>query len=95
MGRDELGDSCEFEFFFLGSSTKGDCNVWVWGVSSCITSKFECGARVFFFVWGSIKGSPAASIGGSFFVKDAKSTLDRCGSFEDVMFFFCVGKSPL
>ena len=95
MGRDELGNSCKFGFLFLGASTKGDCNVWIWGVSSSITSKFECGVRVFFFVWGSVKRSPAASIWGPLFVKNAESTLDGCGSFKDVMFFFCVSKSPL
>ena len=95
MGRDELSDSCEFEFFFLGGSTKGDCNVWIWGISSSIASKFECGARVFFFVRGSVNWSPTASIWGSFFVKNAKSKLDGCRSFKDVMFFFSVGKSPL
>ena len=95
MGRDELGDSCEFGFFFLGVSTKGDCNVWVWGISSSIASEFECGARVLFFVWSSVNGSPVTSIRGSFFVENAKSTLDGCRSFEDVMLFFCVSESPL
>ena len=84
MGRDELGDSCEFGLFFLGSSTEGDCDVWVWGIFSSITSKFERGVRVFFFVQSSVNGSPAASVWGSFFVVDAESTLDRCRSFEDV-----------
>ena len=95
MGGDELGDSCELKFLFLGGSTEGDCNVWVWGVSSSIASKFECGVRVFFFVRGSVNGSPTASIWGSFFVVNAESTLDRCRSFEDIVFFFCVSESPL
>ena len=95
MGRDELGKGCKFRFFFLGISIEGDRDVWIWGVSSSVTSKFERGFRVFFFVWSSVKGSPAASIWGSFLVKDAESTLDGCRSFKDVMFFFCVSKSPL
>ena len=95
MGRDELGEGCKFGFFFLGILIKGDRDVWIWGVSSSVTSKFECGFRVFFSVWSSVKGSPTTSIWGSFFVKDAESTLDRCRSFENVMFFFCVSKSPL
>ena len=90
-----MGDSRKFEFVFWGGSIKGDCDVWVWGVSSCVASEFEYGARVFFFVWSSVNGSPAASIGSSFFIKDTKSTLDRCGPFEDVMFFFHIGNSPL
>ena len=95
MGRDELGDSCEFGFFFLGGSTKGDCDVWIWGISSSIASELECGVRVFFFVWSSVKGSPVALIWGSFFVKNAESTLDGCGSFKDIMVSFCVSNSPL
>ena len=95
MGGDELGNSCEFGFFFLGVSAKGDCNVWIWGVSSSVASKFECGVRVFFFVWSSVNGPPVASIWGSFFVKNVESTLDGCRSFKDVMVFFCVSKSPL
>ena len=95
MGWDELGKGCKLRFFFLGISTMGDRDVWIWGVSSSVTSKFECGFRVFFFIWSSVKGSPTTSIWGSFFVKDAESTLDRCRSFEDIMFVFCVGKSPL
>ena len=95
VGGDELGDSCESGFFFLGDSTKGDCDIWVWGVSSSVASKFECGVKVFFFVWSSVKGSPTASIWGSFFVVNAKSTLDGCRSFKDVVLFFCVSESPL
>ena len=90
MGRDELGEGCKLRFFFLDVSTKGDCDVWIWGVSSSVTSKFECGSRVFFFVWSSVKGSPTTSIWGSFFVKDAESTLDGCRSFKDVIVFFCI-----
>ena len=44
---------------------------------------------------GFVNGSPTASIWGSFFVINAESTLDRCRSFEDVVFFFCVSESPL
>ena len=95
MGRDELGEGCKFRFFFLGISIEGDRDIWIWGVSSSVTSKFECGFRVFFFIWSSIKGSPTTLIWGSFFIKDAKSTLDGCQSFEDVVFFFWVSKSPL
>ena len=95
MGRDELGDGCKLGFFFLGILIKGDCDVWIWGISSSVASKFECGVRVFFFVWSSVEGSPATSIWGSFFVKNVESTLDGCRSFEDVMFFFCISKSPL
>ena len=95
MGRDELGKGHKFRFFFLGVLIKGDCDVWIWGVSSCVTSKFVFGFRDFFFVWSSVKGSPTTSIWGSFFVKDVESALDRCRSLEDEMVVFFVGKSPL
>ena len=95
MGRDELSKGCKFRFFFLGVSIKGDCNVWIWGVFFCVTSKFEFGFKGFSFVWSSVNGSPTTSIWGSFFVKDVESALDGCRSFKDEMVVFFVGKSPL
>ena len=95
MGRDKLGKGCKFRFFFLGVSIEGDCDVWVWGIPSCVTSKFEVSSRGVFFVWSPVKGAPLASIWGSFFIKDMESISDRCRSFEDEMVIFFMGKSPL
>ena len=79
MGRDELGNCCKIDLFFLRS---GDDDIWVWGVCSSFTSKFEVGVQGFIFVGGSVKWSPTASVLGSFFVKDMESVSDRGWSFD-------------
>ena len=79
MGRDELGDCCKIDLLFLRS---GDDDIWVWGVCSSFTSKFEVGVWGFIFVGGSVKWSPTASVLGSLFVKDTESVSDRGWSFD-------------
>ena len=79
IGWDELGDCGDSVFFFW---VLGNDDVGIWGVSSRLASKFELGVWDFVFVWCSVKGSPLASVLGSFFVKYAKSVSGGCGSFN-------------
>ena len=51
MGRDELGECGDIDFFFLGF---GDDNVGIRGVSSSFASEFELRIWYFIFVGGSI-----------------------------------------
>ena len=74
-----MGDCCDSVFFFLGL---WDDDVGIWGVSSSFASEFELGIWGFVFIWGSIKGSPLASVLGSFFVKYAKSVAHQCWPFN-------------
>ena len=76
---DELGDCGDLVFFFW---ILGDEDVGIWGVSSSFASKFELRIWGFVFVWCSVKGSPLASVLGSFFVKYAKSVACWCWSFD-------------
>ena len=89
---DELGEGGDVNFFILRS---GDDDVRVWGVSSSFTSKFELGIWYFFFIWGSVNRSPAASVLGSFFVKYVKSISGRCRSFKYKLVFLLMGAPPL
>ena len=92
MGGDKLGDCCDTVFFFLRS---GDDNVRVWGVSSSFASKFEGRVWLLFFVRGSVGGPPAASVLGSFFVKDAKTVSNWCWSFDDKSVLLGMRTPPL
>ena len=91
-GGDELGDCCDFVFFFLGL---WDDDVGIWGVSSSFASEFELRVWDFVFVWGSVKRSPLASVLGSFFVKYAKSVSCWCRSFDYEFVFLLMGAPPL
>ena len=79
MGWEKLGDCGDSAFFFLRF---GDDDVGVWGVSSSFTSKFELWVWYFFFVRGSVNGSPTASVLGTFFVENTKSVSGWCRSFD-------------
>ena len=92
MGRDELGDCSDGVFFFLGF---GDDNVGVRGVSASFASKLEFRVWLFFFVRGSVYGSPMASVLGSFFIKNMKSVSGWCWSFEDESVLLLMGTPPL
>ena len=91
-GGDELGDCCDFVFFFWGLR---DNDVGIWGVSSSFASEFELRVWDFVFVWGSVKRSPLALVLGSFFVKDAKSVSSGCQPFKHKVVFLGVGTPPL
>ena len=93
--RDELSKGCKLGFFFLGGLIERDQDIWIWGISSCVTSKFELSFEGFFFNWCSIKGAPTASVCSSFFVKNSESVSDWCWFFKDEMVVFYMGKSPL
>ena len=55
----------------------------------------DCGNGNFFFVRGSVYGSPTASVLGSFFVKDMKSVSGRCGSFKHESILLGMSTPPL
>ena len=59
MRRDELGECGNVDFFFLRF---GDDDVEIRGVSSSFTSEFELWVWSFFFIGGSIYGSPTTSV---------------------------------
>ena len=92
MGWDELGNCGNGSFFFLRF---GDDNVGVRGVSSSFASELEFQVWYFFFVRGSVYGSPTASVLGSFFVKDVKSVSGRCGSFNHESVLLGMSTPPL
>ena len=87
-----MGDCGDFAFFFW---VLRDDDVGVWGVSSSFTSKFELRVWSFGFIWGSVNGSPLASVLGSFFVKYAKSVSCWCRSFDYKFVFLLMGTPPL
>ena len=87
-----MGECCDSVFFFLGL---WDDEVRIWGVSSSFASEFEWRVWVFVFVWKSVKGSPLASVLGSFFVKYAKSVSRWCWSFNHKFVFLLMGTPPL
>ena len=92
MSGNELGDGGEVDFFFLGS---GDDNVGVWCVCSSFASKFEFRVWCFVFILCPIYWSPAASVLGSFFVKDTESVSGGCWSFKYKLVFLAMGTPPL
>ena len=92
MGRDELGDCGDGIFFFLRS---GDDDIGIWGVCSSFAPKLEFGVRLFFFVRGSVNGSPTASVLGSFFIENTEPVSDWCWSFEDKSVLLLVSTPPL
>ena len=92
MSGDELSDGGEVDFFFLGF---GDNNVGVWGVCSSFASEFEYRVWCFIFVLCSIYWSPAASVLGSFLVKDMESISGGCWSFKYKLVFLDMGAPPL
>ena len=87
-----MGDCGDLAFFFWGLR---DDDVGVRGVSSSFTSKFELRVWSFGFVWGSVNGSPLASVLGSFFVKYAKSVACWCWSFNYKLAFLLMSATPL
>ena len=90
-----MGKGCKFGFLFIGVLIGRDQDVRIWGVSSCVTSKFEVGFKGLVLIQGAVKWSPTASIWGSFFVKDVEFVSNRGWSFEDELVVFLVGTSPL
>ena len=78
----------------LFSSLRDD-DVGIWGVSSSFASEFELRIWGFVFVCCSVKGSPLASVLGSFFVKYAKSVACWCWSFDYEFVLLLMGTPPL
>ena len=91
-GGDKLGDCRNSVFFVLGLR---DDDVGIWGVGSSVASKFELSIHGFVFIRSSVKGSPLASIWGSFFVKYAKSVSYWCWSFDHKFVLLLVSAPPL
>ena len=87
-----MGDCGDLVFFFW---ILRDDDVGIWGVSSSFASEFELRIWGFVFVWCSIKGSPLASVLGSFFVKYAKSVACWCWSFDYEFVLILMGTPPL
>ena len=87
-----MGECGNVDFFFLRF---GDDDVEIRGVSSSFTSEFELWVWSFFFIGGSIYGSPTTSVLGSFFVIDTKSVSNRCRSFKHKFVLLGMSTPPL